>query len=64
MVAPRVERLTFEQFFENVDPGPDIQLRELTGSIDIMNPGIDNESILLYRQQIEVLSFPIPHLVM
>lgn len=64
MVAPRVERLTFEQFVENVDPGPDIQLRELTGSVDIMNPGIDNESILLYRQQIEVLSFPIPHLVM
>lgn len=64
MVASRVERITFEKFIENVDPGLDIQLRELAGSVDIMNSGIDKESILLYCQQIKVLSFPIPHLVM
>lgn len=50
MVASRVERITFEKFIENVDPGLDIQLRELAGSIDIMNSGIDKESILLYCQ--------------
>ena len=47
-----------------MDLGPDVQLRELADNVDIMDPGIDRESILLYRQQIEVLSFPIPPLVM
>lgn len=54
MIAPRMERISFDQFVENVDLGSNIQLRELADSVDSMN---------LYRQQIEVLSFPIPSLV-
>ena len=49
---------------EYVDFGSDVQLRELADNVDIMDPGIDRESILLYHQQIEVLSFFIPPLVM
>ena len=58
-MPPRVERLSFDRFVEYVDLGPDVQLREVADNVDIMNPKIDRESILLYRQQIEVLSFPI-----
>ena len=64
MVAPRVERLSFDRFVEYVDLDLNVQLRELTDNVDIMDPRIDKESILLYRQQIEVLSFLIPPLVM
>lgn len=45
---------------EIVDFGPHIQLRELIDDVDVMGLEIDKELILLYRQQIEVLSFPIP----
>ena len=64
MAAPRVKRLSFDRFVEYVDLGPGVQLRELVDNVDIMDLRIDMESILLYRQQIEVLSFPIPPLVM
>ena len=47
---------------EYVNLGPDVQLRELSDNVDIIEPGIDRESILLYRQQIVVLSFLIPPL--
>ncbi|KAL9416933.1 hypothetical protein AB3S75_040007 [Citrus x aurantiifolia] len=50
MVAPRVKRLSFDRFMEYVDLGPDVQLRELADNVDIMDPGIDRDSILLYRQ--------------
>lgn len=64
MVAHRVERISFDRFVESVNLGPDIQLREHAHSVDIMDPEIDRELILLYRQQIKGLSFPIPPLVM
>ncbi|GAY63616.1 hypothetical protein CUMW_227060 [Citrus unshiu] len=54
--------LSLAQGFSNL--GFDVQLRELADNVDIMDLEIDRESILLYCLQTEVLSFPIPPLVM